>query len=60
MAQLKLTVTDEREDAQMRLRRVSRRWGALPASSTSKEPLGSKTLLDRRPAVSHVPEACRK
>ena len=60
MAQLKLTVTDEREDAQMRLRRVSRRGGALPASSTSKEPIGSKPLFDRRLDVSHDPEACRQ
>ena len=60
MAQLKLTATDEREDAQMRLRRVSRRGGAPPAFSTSKEPLGSKTLLDRRLDVSHAPKACRQ
>ena len=60
MAQLKLTVTDEREDVQMRLRRVSRGGGALPASSTSKAPLGSKILFDRRLDVSHAPEACRQ
>ena len=60
MAQLKLTVTDEREDAQMLLRRVSRGGGALSASSTSKEPLGSKTLFDRRLDVSHAPEAYRQ
>ena len=60
MAQLKLTVTDEREDAQMRLRRVSGRGGTPPAFSASKEPLGSKTLFDRRLHVSHAPQACRQ
>ena len=60
MTQLKFTATDEREDAQMRLRRVSRRGSAPPASSTSKEPLGSKNLFDRRLDVSHAPEACRQ
>ena len=60
MAQLKLTAVTYERDAQMRLRRVSRRGGALPASSASKEPLGSKTLFDRRLDVSHAPEACRR
>ena len=60
MVHLKLTVTDQRENAQMRLRTVSRRGGALPASSTSKEPIGSKTLFDRRLDVSHAPEACKQ
>ena len=60
MAQLKLTVTDEREDAQMWLRRVSRRGGALPATWISKEPLRSKTLFGRRLDASHASEACRQ
>ena len=60
MAQLKLTVTDEREDAQMWLRRVSRRRRALPAPSMSKEPLRSKTLFDRRLDASHASETCRQ
>ena len=44
MAQLKLTVTDEREDARMLLTRVSTRGGALPASSTSTRMQTTSTL----------------